>query len=57
MSEQPLSRFFPIENPAPRTTFAARSCVGGPVVKDKVWVYSGFEMVNEHASIDAVPTA
>ncbi len=27
------------------------------MVKDKLWFYSGFEMVNEHASINYSPTS
>jgi len=55
-----LNARFPIENPAPapKQPFSRQNYVGtigGPVVKDKVWVYSGFEMVNEHASINYSP--
>ncbi len=57
-----LNARFPIENPAPepKQPFSRQNYVGtigGPVVKDKVWVYSGFEMVNEHASINYSPTS
>src|ERR1019366_2167291 len=55
-----LNARFPIENPAPepKQPFSRQNYVGtigGPIVKDKVWVYSGFEMVNEHASINYSP--
>ena len=55
-----LNARFPIENPAPepKQPFSRQNYVGtigGPVVKDKVWVYAGFEMVNEHASINYSP--
>jgi hypothetical protein len=57
-----LNARFPIENPAPepKQPFSRQNYVGtigGPVVKDKVWVYSGFEMVNEHASINYSPAS
>ena len=55
-----LNARFPIENPAPepKQPFSRQNYVGtigGPVVKDKLWVFSGFEMVNEHASINYSP--
>ena len=55
-----LNARFPIENPAPepKQPFSRQNYVGtigGPIVKDKVWIYSGFEMVNEHASINYSP--
>ncbi len=55
-----LNARFPIENPAPepKQPFSRQNYVGtigGPVIKDKAWVYSGFEMVNEHASINYSP--
>ena len=55
-----LNARFPIENPAPepKQPFSRQNYVGtigGPIVKDKLWVYSGFEMVNEHASINYSP--
>ena len=55
-----LNARFPIENPAPepKQPFSRQNYVGtigGPVVKDKVWVFSGFEMVNEHASVNYSP--
>ena len=61
MSAPPaLNARFPIENPAPepKQPFSRQNYVGtigGPIVKDKLWVYSGFEMVNEHASINYSP--
>ncbi len=55
-----LNGRFPIENPAPepKQPFARQNYVGtigGPIVKDKLWFYTGFEMVNEHASINYSP--
>src|ERR1017187_7504487 len=55
-----LNARFPIENPAPepKQPFSRQNYVGtigGPIVKDKVWIYSGFEMVNEHASVNYSP--
>ena len=55
-----LNARFPIENPAPepKQPFSRQNYVGtlgGPIVKDKLWVFSGFEMVNEHASINYSP--
>jgi hypothetical protein len=55
-----LNARFPIEDPAPepKQPFSRQNYVGtigGPVVKDKVWVFSGFEMVNEHASVNYSP--
>ncbi len=55
-----LNARFPIENPSPqpKQPFSRQNYVGtlgGPIVKDKLWVYSGFEMVNEHASINYSP--
>jgi hypothetical protein len=55
-----LNARFPIENPGPepKQPFSRQNYVGtigGPVVKDKLWVFSGFEMVNEHASINYSP--
>jgi TonB dependent receptor len=57
-----LNARFPIENPAPepKQPFSRQNyvgAIGGPVVKDKVWFYSGFEMVNEHASINYSPAS
>ena len=57
-----LNARFPIENPAPqpKQPFSRQNYVGtigGPVVKDKLWVFAGFEMVNEHASINYSPAS
>jgi len=55
-----LNARFPIENPSPepKQPFSRQNYVGtlgGPIVKDKLWVFSGIEMVNEHASINYSP--
>jgi hypothetical protein len=55
-----LNARFPIENPAPepKQPFSRQNYVGtigGPLVKDNLWIYSGFEMVNEHASVNYSP--
>ena len=55
-----LNARFPIENPAPepKQPFSRQNYVGtigGPIVKDKVWSFTSFEMVNEHASINYSP--
>ena len=55
-----LNARFPIENPAPepKQPFSRQNYVGtigGPIIKDKLWIFSGFEMVNEHASINYSP--
>ena len=52
-----LNARFPIDNPSPqpKQPFSRQNYVGtigGPIIKDKVWIFSGFEMVNEHASIN-----
>ena len=57
-----LNARFPIENPAPepKQPFSRQNYVGtigGPIVKDKLWIFSGFEMVNEHASINYSPNS
>ncbi|MGC2112133.1 MAG: TonB-dependent receptor [Candidatus Korobacteraceae bacterium] len=56
-----LNARFPIENPAPqpKQPFSRQNYVGtigGPIVKDKIWTFTSFEMVNEHASINYSPT-
>ncbi len=52
-----LNARFPIDNPSPepKQPFSRQNYVGtlgGPIVKDKLWVFSGFEMVIEHASVN-----
>lgn len=51
-----LNARFPIENPAPnpKQPFSRQNYVatlGGPIVKNKLWVFSSFEYVHENASI------
>jgi hypothetical protein len=53
---------FPIENPAPdpKQPFSRQNYVGtlgGPIVKDKVWLFSSFEYVHENASIAYSPNS
>lgn len=55
-----LDARFPIENPAPnpKQPFSRQNYVftlGGPVKKDKVWVFSSLEYVHENASIAYSP--
>jgi Carboxypeptidase regulatory-like domain/TonB dependent receptor len=55
-----LNARFPIENPAPnpKQPFSRQNYVatlGGPLVKDKVWLFSSFEYVHENASIAYSP--
>jgi hypothetical protein len=55
-----LNARFPIENPAPepKQPFSRQNYVGtlgGPIVKDKIWSFTSFEMVDEHASINYSP--
>ena len=55
-----LNARFPIENPSPepKQPFSRQNYVGtigGPIVKDKLWIFTGFEMVNEHASVNYSP--
>ena len=55
-----LNARFPIENPSPepKQPFSRQNYVGtlgGPLVKNKLWFYTGFEFVNEHASINYSP--
>ncbi len=57
-----LNARFPIENPAPlpKQPFSRQiyvGAVGGPVIKDKLWVFSSFEFVDEHASIAYSPAS
>src|SRR5271167_637612 len=57
-----LNARFPIENPPPepKQPFSRQNYVGtigGPIVKHKVWTFTGFEMVNEHASIAYSPAS
>ncbi len=57
-----LNARFPIENPSPepKQPFSRQNYVGtigGPIVKDKLWIFTGFEMVNEHASINYSPNS
>jgi hypothetical protein len=51
-----LNARFPIENPAPdpKQPFSRQNYVatiGGPIAKNKVWVFASFEHVHENASI------
>lgn len=55
-----LNARYPIENPAPdpKQPFSRQNYVftlGGPVKKDKIWVFSAFEYVHENASIAYSP--
>ena len=55
-----LNARYPIENPAPdpKQPFSRQNYVftlGGPVKKDKVWVFSSLEYVHENASIAYSP--
>lgn len=57
-----LNARFPIDNPAPnpKQPFSRQNyvgAIGGPVVKDKLWFFSSFEFVNEHASIAYSPAS
>jgi hypothetical protein len=57
-----LNARFPIENPAPdpKQPFSRQNYVftaGGPVKKDKVWLFSSFEYVHENASIAYSPNS
>jgi hypothetical protein len=66
-----LNARFPIENPAqtcnsdgctnnPKQPFSRQNYIGtlgGPVIKDKVWLFSSFEYVHEDASIAYSPTS
>jgi hypothetical protein len=55
-----LNARFPIENPAPnpKQPFSRQNYVGtigGPIAKDKLWVFGSFEHVHENASIAYSP--
>jgi hypothetical protein len=55
-----LNARFPIENPAPnpKQPFSRQNYVatlGGPIVKNKVWVFGGLEYVHENASVAYSP--
>jgi hypothetical protein len=57
-----LNARYPIENPAPlpKQPFSRQNYIGtlgGPVVKDKFWVFGGIEAVDEHASIAYSPAS
>ena len=57
-----LNARFPIENPAPnpKQPFSRQNYIatlGGPLKKDKVWVFSSFEHVHENASIAYSPAS
>jgi hypothetical protein len=57
-----LNARFPIDNPSPepKQPFSRQNYVGtigGPIVKDKLWIFTGFEMVNEHASVNYSPAS
>jgi len=66
-----LNARFPIENPAqtcdsggctnnPKQPFSRQNYIatlGGPMVKDKVWLFSSFEYVHENASIAYSPAS
>lgn len=57
-----LNARYPIENPAPepKQPFSRQNYVvtlGGPVKKDKFWVFTSFEYVHENASIAYSPAS
>jgi len=57
-----LNARFPIENPAPdpKQPFSRENYVGtlgGPLVKNKLWVFGSFEHVHENASIAYSPAS
>jgi len=57
-----LDARFPIENPAPnpKQPFSRQNyvaTVGGPLVRDKVWMFASFEHVHENASIAYSPVS
>jgi hypothetical protein len=57
-----LNARFPIENPAPnpKQPFSRQNyvgTVGGPIIRDKLWVFSSIEYVHENASIAYSPAS
>jgi len=55
-----LNARFPIENPVPnpKQPFSRQNyvgTVGGPIAKDKLWIFGSFEYVHENASIAYSP--
>ncbi len=57
-----LDARYPIENPAPlpKQPFSRQNYIGtlgGPIVKDKLWLFSSFENVHENASIAYSPAS
>ncbi len=57
-----LNARFPIENPAPnpKQPFSRQNYVatlGGPLRRDKIWIFSSFEYVHENASIAYSPAS
>ena len=57
-----LNARFPIENPAPnpKQPFSRQNylgTLGGPIAKDKIWLFSSFEYVHENASIAYSPAS
>ncbi|HXJ06193.1 MAG TPA: TonB-dependent receptor [Candidatus Acidoferrum sp.] len=57
-----LNARFPLDNPAPnpKQPFSRQNYVGtlgGPIVKDKFWLFSSFEYVHENASIAYSPSS
>jgi hypothetical protein len=57
-----LNARFPIDNPAPdpKQPFSRQNylaTLGGPVVNDKLWLFSSFECVHENASIAYSPSS
>jgi len=57
-----LNARFPIDNPAPdpKQPFSRQNYIatlGGPIQRDKSWMFASFEAVNEHASISYSPAS
>src|SRR5271170_7157308 len=57
-----LNARFPIENPAPnpKQPFSRQNyigTIGGPIKKDKIWIFSSIEYVHENASIAYSPAS